>query len=168
MRKARWLLLGVAFGLVLVGQVSAASQWLVQQKNPPPQGQWTLYDDGSVTRGDPKTTYDQQENCGHSVNGSPCQAQTKTQTPPLDITGWRLNGQGGGGHTDWKVEYLNPKRAKGTIDRVIITYDLTKGKATGAIREQMKTNGADYTKQTLSLDTVKAPLYYTQLYGWTK
>ncbi len=143
MRMVRKLLLIVivmSFGLG--GKVSAASKWVVRQTNPSPQGQWTLYDDGSVTRGDPKTDYDQSENCGHGKSDN-CGGE-------LDITGWILNGQGGSPYEHYSgsmVEYLNPastykaaatpEATTGTIDRVGIFYDLPKGKVTGAVRERI-------------------------------
>ena len=125
MQAIRQLLLAVLLALGGVGEVSASDKWLVRQKNPSPEGQWVLRDDGSVTRGDPKTNYDQEENQAHSNR--------------VDISGWILNGQGDGGHTDYKLEYLAPGSTSESIERVIMTYDLTKGQATGAVRERIAT-----------------------------
>jgi len=106
-------------------QVSASDKWIVRQKQPSPAGQWVLYEDGQITQGDPKTTYHRADNQQHSNR--------------VDISGWILNGQGDGGHTDYRVEYLKPGSTSQAIERVTMTYDLTKGKATGATRERIAT-----------------------------
>jgi len=80
------------FGLVQVG--FAQQNWLARQKKPSAEGQWVLLEDGSVTRGDPKTTYDQSENRLHS------EKQRERSQPTLDLTGRPICAQGGSNNTD--------------------------------------------------------------------
>jgi len=115
------------------GQTEAG--WQVKQKQTSSNGTpWVLSSDGSITRGDPKTSYDQEENQAHSNR--------------VDITGWTFHGQGGSAYAHYDgyaVTYLNPastykggatpKQTIGTIDRVAIFYDILKGQVTGAVRE---------------------------------
>ena len=135
--------------------------WQVKEKKPSNGVPWVLSHEGSITRGDPKTTYDQSENQQHSQNHQP-------KPPVLDISGWTLNGQGGcnaPGTTGYCMEYLSPATlGSGIIDRVVIEYNRTEGKAVSAYRETMTATGADYTRTALDPNLVTRQPYCTN-YG---
>ena len=128
--KGQGYLIGLMIGflnLYVAGQTVAQSQWLVRDKKPSTEGQWTLYDDGSVTRGDPKTNFDQRENEGHR--------NIPSKGAKLDLTGWSIVSQGNGPSTSYQVTYLSPtKNTQSALDQVVVTYDLVKGKPLSAVR----------------------------------
>ena len=82
------------------------------------ENQQILWQDGTVTRGDPKTSYDQSENEAHRYK--------------LDLSDWLIGSQGGA-HTEYTVTYLSPE--KWTGDQVIVTYNLLESKPISAIRQ---------------------------------
>lgn len=86
----------------------------------------------------------------------------------MDISAWPILGQGGGPHTAYLVEYANPATAPGTIDRVGVVYDLTKGTVLSAYRETMTTTGANYQREDLNPNSLKSSPYCTGTYGCTQ
>lgn len=99
----------------LAAQPAFGQEWVVRSKSKNPQ---VLWQDGSVTRGDPKTSFDQSQNEGHRYK--------------LDLTEWTIGSQGSS-HDAYTVTYLNPQLW--TADQVIVTYNLLEGKVTSAVRQ---------------------------------
>lgn len=156
MQKTTWLLLAVLFALGGVGEVSASDKWLVRQKTPSPEGQWVLYEDGRINRGDPKTTYDQEENCGHGNSGN-CGGV-------LNLAGWKITGQGGSNHTDnFSVSFLkgNPNYTNG-FEVVQVYYNL---KAGGVATKAVKTTSYQTTEQA-KVDSLIQQGGFTAYHSW--
>ncbi len=109
------LLVALIMSITLAAQPAFGQEWVVKSKGKNPQ---ILWQDGLVTRGDPKTTYDQSENEAHRYK--------------LDISKWTIGSQGSS-HDAYTVTYLSPE--KGTGDQVIVTYNLLEGSAISAVRQ---------------------------------
>lgn len=138
MQAIRQLLLAVLLTLNGIGEVSAADKWLARQKQPSPEGRWTLFADGSVTRGDPATSFDQRENCGHGKSDN-CNGA-------LDLTGWRIAAQGGSNQTDnFFVTFTkgNPNYTTG-FETAQVFYNLRAG---GVVTKAVKTTSYQVTEQ---------------------
>ena len=87
----------MVFSFAQVGLAEA--KWLVRTKDSPSKVQFTLFEDGSIqraNRGDPKTDYDQRENCQHGKSKN-CKKETEYA---FDLTNWNICAQGGSNHTD--------------------------------------------------------------------
>lgn len=136
-RSVSWAL-GIVLSVTLVGTVEAADKWLVRQKQPSPEGQWVLYENGRINRGDPSTSFDQRENCGHGKSAN-CNGA-------LDLTGWRIAAQGGSNQTDnFFVTFTkgNPNYTTG-FESAQIFYNLRAG---GVVTKAVKTTSYQVTEQ---------------------
>lgn len=149
-----WLMMGLV-NLYVAGQTVAQSQWLVRDKKPSIEGQWTLYDDGSVTRGDPKTNYDQQENSSHGKSHN--QAN-------YDLTTWRIVAQGGSTHTHFFVTFNKSPETCGDrygCEVIQVYYDLRAGGVPlKAVKTTLGFNGKPDVVQQIPLAQVHVLPYY--------
>lgn len=153
MRRWLWTLTVV---LSFAGTGAAQDRWVVRQKTPSAEGPWTLYEDGSVTRGDPKTTYDQRDNCGHG-NSTNCSGV-------VNLAGWKITGQGGSNHTDnFSVSFLkgNPNYTTG-FESVQVYYNLREG---GVVTKAVKTTSYQ-TMEQAKVDSLIQQGGFTAYHSW--
>ena len=136
--------------LTFVPSGFGANQWVARSKG---NHQQVLWQDGSITKGDPKTAFHKEENRCHSAKQN-CQE-------PLDISLWQIGSQGSS-HTYWHVTYLSS--TLWTADQIIVYYDLTTATVLSAIRQIQEPDGS-FTTTDLSVDSLTLAPYCTGTYG---
>lgn len=133
--------------LTFVTSGFGASQWLVKSKG---NRQHTLWLDGTITKGDPKTTFHKEENAGH-----------KNVKYDLDISDWSIAAYGGSNHTSYFVNYKEPD---GNL-RVIVYYDWISMTVVSVSQMVYADSYGGYTYESVPVESVKTAEYCFGSYG---
>jgi len=134
MKKFKSILCLSIIALLICNLGYANPAWLVKTKIS--KVSFTLLEDGTIertNRGDPKTDYDQKENCAH---GKSKNCQESKQIEILDITNWTLSGAGGI-HEAYQVYYISPEL--GWNDQIWAYYNIIEGTVVAVVRETRTT-----------------------------